>query len=114
VFVYRDPRPRRRDINGDDRELAGAIEQPMARKIVGGHSRDAALLPRPDGGGAAAEFVAGACLYLDKGQLTCTRRDDVDFAEARSMPPGNYCVPPTLELGAGQVFPRFPQVLATC
>src|SRR5207237_8053006 len=88
------------EVNRDDVETAGRVVEMMSHHVLRCQPDDSLLLVPRDRFGRPAEGAAVAGLNFDKHQRRSVARDDVQFATATPMPPGNNCVPAALELAA--------------
>jgi len=78
--------------------------QALASKVVDGHARNAPLLPAGHRSGSPAELLRHPRFDFDEHNRDAILRDDVDFAEPRSVAAFNNCVPAPLQFGAGEIF----------
>ena len=81
----------------------------MPHDVVRRQTDDSLLLVPGDRFGSGAERTAVSRLHFHEHQRRAVARDDVQFATAAAVTPGENCVPAALELPARVGFPRFSQ-----
>src|SRR6266516_3632770 len=113
VLKNLDGRPPRVEMDRDDVEPARDVGEMVSHDVVDGEPHNPPALARSHRLGRLAERSVVARLDLDEHQRRSIAGDDVQFATAPPMPPGNYCVPAAFQLPAGEIFARFPQGDAT-
>src|SRR3954451_14627597 len=95
------------ELNRHDVEPAAAVAAVMARQVVLRDLDNPLALERSHRVGAAAERVILTRLHLDEHDRLPVARDDVNFATASAVAPGDDCVPAAFQLAARQLFAVF-------
>ncbi len=96
-------------MNRDDVEPAGATGEVMPGDVVERELGQPATFARRNRFGGISEGPAVARLDLYEHNRAPFAADDVNFATAPPVAPGDNRVPAAFELGTRQIFTSFPQ-----